>query len=75
MREMTYLKTIRAAKVAAVVWLSLLAFVVVVRAVNLPLGSVQPEAVMLTFMMTLPFTMGLTGLVIGATWALERRTW
>ena len=72
---MTYLKTKRAAKVAAVVWLSLLAFVVVVRAVNLPLGSVQPEAVMLTFMMTLPFTMGLTGLVIGATWALERRTW
>ena len=30
---------------------------------------------MLTFMMTLPFTMGLTGLVIGATWALGRRTW
>ena len=28
---------------------------------------------MLTFMMTLPFTLGLTGLVIGAAWILERR--
>ena len=71
---MTYLKTKRVAKAAAVVWLCLLAIVVIVRAVNLPLGSVQPEAVMLTFMMTLPFTLGSTGLAIGATWALERRT-
>ena len=70
---MAYLKTKRVSKYAAVTWLCLLAFVVVVRAANLPLGSVQPEAVAFTFMMTLPFTLGLTGLVIGAIWALERR--
>ena len=44
----------------------LLAFVILVRAANLALGSVQPEAVMLTFMMTLPLTLGLTGAVIAA---------
>ena len=69
----TCLKTKRASKYAAIAWLCLLAIVVIVRAVKLPLGSVQPEAVMLTFMMTLPFTLGLTGLVIGAVWILERR--
>ena len=70
---MTCSKTKRVSKYAAIAWLCLLAIVVIVRAVNLPLGSVQPEAVMLTFMMTLPFTLGLTGLVIGAAWILERR--
>ena len=70
---MTCSKTKRASKYAAIAWLCLLAIVVIVRTVNLPLGSVQPEAVMLTFMMTLPFTLGLTGLVIGAAWILERR--
>ena len=68
---MAYSKTKRVSKYAAIA--CLLAIVVIVRAVNLPLGSVQPEAVMLTFMMTLPFTLGLTGLVIGAAWILERR--
>ena len=35
------------------------------------LGSVQPEAVALTFMMTLPFTLGITGAVIGGTAAYD----
>ena len=58
---MTCSKTKRVSKYAAIAWLCLLAIVVIVRAVNLPLGSVQPEAVMLIFMMTLPLTLGLTG--------------
>ena len=70
---MTCSKTKRVSKYAAIAWLCLLAIIVIVRAVNLPLGSVQPEAVMLTFMLTLPFTLGLTCLVIGAAWVLERR--
>ena len=73
MEVMTHSKTKRVSKYAAIAWLCLLAFVVIVRAANLPLGNVKPEAVALTFMMTLPFTLGLTGLVIGATWAMERR--
>ena len=55
-------------------WLCLLAFVVTVRATGLALGSVQPEAVALTFMMTLPFTLGATVLVIVAVLLVERRT-
>ena len=39
---------------------------------GLALGSVHPEAVMLTFMITLPMTLGATCLVIGATWVVER---
>ena len=56
---MTYSKTKRVSKYAAIAWLCLLAFVVIVRAANLPLGNVKPEAVALTFIMTLPFTLGL----------------
>ena len=70
---MAYVKTRRVSKYAAAIWLCLLAFVIIIRAANLALGTIQPEAVMLTFMMTLPITLGVTGLVIGATWALERR--
>ena len=42
---MTHSKTKRVSKYAAVAWLCLLGFVVIVRAANLPLGNVQPEAV------------------------------
>ena len=70
---MAYPKTKRVSKYAVIVWLCLLAFVIIVRAANVALGNVQPEAVMLTFMMTLPITLGITGLVICATWAFERR--
>ena len=63
---MTFRNTKRVARYAGIAWLFLLAFVIIVRATNLALGSVQPEAVMLTFMMTLPFTLGITGAVIGA---------
>ena len=68
---MTYRKTRRVSIYAGIVWLCLLAFVTIIRVANLELGRVQPEAVMLTFMMTLPFTLGATGLVIGATWVAE----
>ena len=62
---MSFRNTRRVSKYAGFAWLFLVAFVVIVRVVNQPLGSVQPEAVALTFMMTLPFTLGLTGAVIG----------
>ena len=62
---MTFRNTKRVAKYAGIAWLLLLALVIIVRATNLALGSVQPEAVMLTFMMTLPFTLGITAAVIG----------
>ncbi len=65
--------TKRVSKYAAIVWVCLLAFVVVVRAANLSLAGVQPEGVMLTFVMTLPFTIGATALVIGIAWAWELR--
>lgn len=58
---------------AGIVWACLLAFVIVVRGLSIELGIVQPEAVALTFMMTLPFTLGATVLVIGIAWVVERR--
>ena len=64
---MTFRRTKRVSIYAVVAWLCLLAFVVIVRATNVALGSVQPEAVMLTFMMTLPFQIGLAVVVIGLT--------
>ena len=60
-------------KYAAIVWVCLLAFVVIVRATNLVLAGIKPEAVMLTFMMTLPLTLGATVLVIGVVWVWGRR--
>ena len=62
---MTFRNTKRVSRYAGIAWLLLLALVIIVRATNLALGSVQPEAVMLTFMMTLPFTLGITAAVIG----------
>ena len=66
--------TKRVAKCAGIAWLCLLVFVFVVRAANLSLGSVQPEAVMLTFIMTLPFTVVVTVVVVGGTAVVERRS-
>ena len=68
---MNYRNTKRVSKYAGMAWLCLAAFVAIVRAVGIALGSVQPEAVMLTFMMTLPFTLGITVLVIGGTAIVE----
>ena len=68
---MTFRNTKRVSKYAGIAWLFLLAFVIIVRVTNLALGSVQPEAVMLTFMMTLPFTLGITGAFIGGTAAYD----
>ena len=65
--------TKRVSKYAAIVWVFLLAFVVIVRATNLVLAGIEPEAVMLTFMMTLPFTLGATVLVIGIVWVWGHR--
>ena len=57
----------------AVIWVCLLAFVVIVRGFSLTLGSVKPEAIALTFMMTLPFALGASATLIFIVWALERR--
>ena len=65
--------TKRVSKYLAITWACLLVFVVLVRGFSLTLGSVKPEAAALVFMMTLPFTLGLTVLVIAIVWARERR--
>ncbi len=65
--------TKRVSVYAVIVWACLLAFVIVVRGLSIELGSIRPEAVALTFMITLPFTLGATALVIGIAWVLERR--
>ena len=63
---MTFRNTKRVSRYAGIAWLLLLlALVIIVRATNLALSSVQPEAVMLTYMMTLPLTLGITAVVIG----------
>ena len=62
---MTFRNTKRVSRYAGIAWLLLLALVILVRAANLDLGSVQPEAVALAFMMTLPLTLGVTAAVIG----------
>ena len=69
---MTFRNTKRVSRYAGIAWLLLLTLVIIVRATNLPLGSVRPEAVVLTFMMTLPFALGITGVVIGAAAARDR---
>ena len=68
---MSYKNTKRVSRYSLFAWLLLVAFVFIVRVVNQSLGSVQPEAVALTFMMTLPFTLSLTGAVIGGTAAYD----
>ena len=65
--------TKRVSKCAGIAWLCLLVFVVIVRGFSLELVGIKPEAIMLTFMMTLPFTLGATLLVIGITWLWQRR--
>ena len=65
--------TKRVSKFIALVWVCLLAFVIIVRGLSLELVGIKPEAIMLTFMMTLPLTLGATVLVIGITWLWERR--
>ena len=65
--------TKRASIYAAIVWACLLVVVVIVRGANLDVAGVKPEAVMLTFMMTLPLTLGATVLVIGGVWIWDRR--
>ncbi len=58
--------TKRVSKCAAIPWVCLLALVVIVRVTNLVLVGIKPEAVMLTFMMTLPFSLGATVLIISS---------
>jgi len=70
--EWRYVVTKRVSICAAIGWACLLVFVIVVRAYSIELGSIQPEAVALTFMMTLPFTLGATILVIVIAWVLDR---
>ncbi len=65
--------TKRVSKYAAIFWGCLLALVFTLRAANLPVAGIRPEGLMLTLMMTLPFTLAATALVIGATWTWERR--
>ena len=64
---MSFCRTGRVAIYAAAAWLCLLASAVVVRVTGVKIGGVQPEAVMLTFMMTLPFQLGLMALAVGVT--------
>ena len=64
--RMTFQNTKTVSRYAGIAWLLLLGLVIIVRAANLPLGSVQPEAVALTFMMTLPLTLGITAVVIAS---------
>ena len=68
---MTFRNTKRVSIYLGIAWLCLVAFVIVVRGFSIALGSVQPEAVALTFMMTLPLTLGITGALIGGTAAYE----
>ena len=47
-------------------------FLVVIRVVGVDLFGVAPEAWLMTFMMTSPFTLGLIALTVLATWGLEK---
>ncbi len=69
--KMSFRRTGRVAIYAAAAWLCLLASAVVVRVTGVEIGGVQPEAVMLTFMMTLPFQLGLIALAVGVTALLD----
>ena len=68
---MSFRNTRRVSLYAGIAWLLVVAFLIILRVINQPLGSVHPEGLVLTFMMTLPFTFGLTGAVIGGTAAYE----
>ena len=68
---MTFRNTKRVSIYLGIAWLCLLAFVFIVRGFSIALGNVQPEAVALMFMMTLPITLGVTGALICGTAAYE----
>ena len=69
---MKYRRTKRVAISVAVVWLCLLIVAIVVRIANVEIGSVQPEAVVLIFMMTLPFQLVLMAVIVGAVALIDR---
>ncbi len=62
--------------VIASIWAVLLLTVVVWSAVDVPVAGIQPEAIRLTLMMTLPFTGGISVVAIVAavvvTWRRSR---
>ena len=62
---MSFRRTGRVAICVVAAWLCLLVSAVAVRVTGVEIGGVQPEAVMLTFMMTLPFQLGLMALAVG----------
>ena len=54
-------------------WLAILLFVVVQSSLNVPVVGVKPEATLLTLMMTLPFTVGASAMIVGITYLIKRR--
>ncbi|MCY4651633.1 MAG: hypothetical protein OXC95_00545 [Dehalococcoidia bacterium] len=54
-------------------WLAILLFVVVQSSLNVPVVGVKPEATRLTLMMTLPFTVGASAVIVGVTYLIKRR--
>lgn len=56
---------------AGIAWLIVVAFLIIVRVINQPLGSIHPEGLVLTFVIFSPLTLGLTGAAIGGTAAYD----
>ena len=54
-------------------WLAVLLLVIVQSSLNVPIAGVKPEATRLTLMMTLPFTVGVSVVIIVVTYLTKRR--
>ena len=54
-------------------WLAVLLLVMVQSSLNVPIAGVRPEATRLTLMMTLPFTVGASVVIIVVTYLIKRR--
>ena len=69
----TYPRTKRVAKRLGIPWCLFLGCIIILRANNLPVGNVQPEALMMAFLMALPLTLGIPVVCIAVVWVWERR--
>ena len=54
-------------------WLVVLLLVIVQSSLNVPIAGVKPEATRLILMMTLPFTVGASVVIIVVTYLIKRR--
>ena len=63
----------KTAKGVGLFWIAVFLFVTVQSVLNVPIAGVKPEAVRLILVLTLPFSVGISAVVIGIAFLIARR--